>query len=286
MDPKAIITQAIKKYNPSHIICLFSGGYDSMCMTHLVHSYKWDIPLLVYAIDTQLSADGWRNYVDSTAHSFGWYFDIYDSISGFKEFVKLVKKHGCPYTPGSHSAVYNRLKDRAIEQMLRDHKTYRPDKLKYKHKRYDKILFLTGIRQSESIKRSKLKSPIQRKSERSAAVFANPIFYWSEEDLLKYHVENDLPTNPFYDTVGGSGDCQCNFLNFINLETLKKHSPNLAKGNVALIDSISRQYHNYGWDEKGKNSYKQKSDTYLCSNCDRTVKDREAVDLAMLRLMF
>jgi len=62
-----------------------------------------------------------------------------------------------------------------------------------------------------------------------------------------YRVEHSLPDNPFYNTVKGSGDCQCNWGNFIDLPTLKYYSPILASGNVEMIDNISRVEHGYGW---------------------------------------
>lgn len=289
-QPKEIIKSAIDRWNPSHIICLYSGGYDSLVTTHLSWRIQneFNLPMYVYSIDTQLSADGWRDYAQTVANRFKWRFDIYDNMSGFFEYLIWVLINGQPRTPNAHKKVYNRLKGRAIAQMLKDHKRKRPDKTKNRqNKRYDKVLFLSGIRQSESEERGKLESPINRAGN-SNAVFANPIFYWEESDLLEYRTEHDLPFNPFYETVGGSGDCQCNWGLFISLLKLIKYSPNLAKGNVSIIHELSRQFHGYGWDGKSTDLDNQMSmfdgtfedDSefeklpFLCAGCSRSKSPR------------
>lgn len=278
MEPKQIIENAIEEWNPSQIICLYSGGNDSLVMTHLVHTFDLPLPVYVYSIDTLLSADGWRDYVCSVADKFGWIHDIYTNKKGFEEFVEWVGNNGCPYTEVGHERVYNRLKDRVIFDILRDHKMHRPDKPKrWQHKKFDKLLFLSGIRKYESRKRMELENPIQRRG-LSSAIFANPIFYWKDSDVIKYKVDYNLPQNPFYDTIGGSGDCQCNWGNFIEVEDVKKHSPNLYK-KIKYINELSLLRKGWGYDTRpdvdGKideEEIKNLVSPFLCQNCSRSKK--------------
>lgn len=266
MTPLEIINTAIADWNPSTIVCLYSGGYDSLCATHLVHSFGLGLPVLVYSIDTKLSADGWSNYVSAVARQYKWNHHVYDNEKGFNEYKEWVTEYGCPYSDAGHNRAYNRLKDRGIDAILKKHKLHN----------HDKVLFVSGIRKAESFKRSKLTDPIQRKGEMNA-IFANPLFWWTDNDVLNYRVDNDLPDNPFYKTVGGSGDCQCNWGRFITLRKLARHSPVLAAGNVAAIDEISRRYHGYGWDgtPEGQQELIEMDEDegsvspFLCSNCSR-----------------
>ncbi len=260
-----IIRTAIKTWKPTAIISLFSGGYDSLTTTHLAHAL--DFRPTVYAINTKMSADGWHDYVFSVAAAYSWKFSIYDNQKGFLEWVEWVRLNGCPYSREGHHKTYNRLKGRGIEAILKRHKGHY----------YNKVLFLSGIRQSESKEREKLTKPINRLG-KSNAIYVNPIFYWSHDDVLEYRLKHNLPTNPFYETVGGSGDCQCNWGQFITLPALARHSPRLAEGNVALIDEISRENHGYGWDEEpGRRLFNsaeidegQFTSPFLCSNCSRS----------------
>ncbi|NIS53106.1 MAG: phosphoadenosine phosphosulfate reductase family protein [Phycisphaerae bacterium] len=263
-----LISEAIDRFDPSHVILAISGGYDSLCMAHYVHeNIKFDKPLLTYAIDTQMAADGWREWIDSVAHGFGWKFDIYHNTHGWKQYQKWVKRFGQPTTKTGHKRAYARLKDRAFDAMTKHHKTIRTDR----------ILYLTGIRAEESSARSKLQ-PINGGINKSTS-YCNPVFYWTNKQILAYRIEHDIPINPFYETVGGSGDCQCNWGKFITLRKLQKYSPKLAAGNVAIIDRISKEYHGYGWDGdivgQGKIFEDFEDDgemcsPFLCEGCSRS----------------
>jgi 3'-phosphoadenosine 5'-phosphosulfate sulfotransferase (PAPS reductase)/FAD synthetase len=271
MTPEQIVNQAIEEHDPSHVILAISGGYDSLCMAHYIHTHMTlDRPLLTYAIDTLISADGWREWICDVADSYGWRFDIYTNRHGWNQCRQWVSDWGNPYSVSGHKRAYNRLKGRAFDAMLRDHKTHR----------HDRILFLTGIRQMERggrSERANLQSPYSPRT--GAAVWANPLFYWSDDDILRYRIENELPVNPFYETVGGSGDCQCNWGRFITLRKLQKFSPQLAAGRVAEIDRLSKEGHGYGWDGTPANQQELFADfedggeacsPFLCAGCSRS----------------
>lgn len=268
--PQEILDKTIAEWNPVAIICAYSGGYDSLVCTHLVHKLNipQNIPLMVYSIDTKLSADGWVDFVKIIANGFGWNHHVYDNQAGFDEYVKWVKAAGCPYSLEGHKRAYNRLKDRAFSAILKLHKG---DDI------HNKVLFVSGVRKYESKEREKLENPINRRGSTNA-IFCNPLFYWTDDEVFEYRMEHELPENPFYNTVGGSGDCQCNWGRFIPLRRLKKHSPNLASGNVAMVDKISRELHGYGWDgmPEGQTELPFLADEddgiispFLCTNCSR-----------------
>ncbi|MCP5016914.1 MAG: phosphoadenosine phosphosulfate reductase family protein [Ketobacter sp.] len=264
-QPSQIIGEAIEQWKPAAIIAAYSGGYDSMCMTHYVlNNIKTDVD--IWAIDTKLSSDGWLDWVISTGGVLGGDVNVYDNEEGFNEYKGWVEAHGQPYTKLMHSRAYRRLKDTAFATLLK----------KYKKGWRDKVLFLSGIRADESPERSQY-NPVNRRG-KSNAIFANPIFYWTKQDIFNYRMAHELPINPFYETVGGSGDCQCNWGKFITLRKLKQHSPNLAAGNVARIDELSKRFHGYGWDMTPSNQCEMFEDfeddgemtsPFLCSGCSR-----------------
>jgi 3'-phosphoadenosine 5'-phosphosulfate sulfotransferase (PAPS reductase)/FAD synthetase len=239
MNPQTILTNAILKWQPKSLVSLYSGGYDSAVTTHLLHTLDTHgLPIQVAAIDTQLAADGWREYVQSVADNQGWDFKIYKSDKAWSQFLTLVIHKGCPKSRKMHTYVFQKLKGRIIEAIHMDKKSHRNDK----------TLFISGMRRAESPFRKEA-AEVDRIGH-SNRIFAAPIVHWSQEDCDLYRIENGLPDNPFYGTVKGSGDCQCNWGDFITLDTLRKHSPKLAGGNVALIDKLSRDLHGFGWDSR------------------------------------
>lgn len=279
-QPQQILTEAIETWKPRQIVCLFSGGYDSMCATHLAHRLDTHgIPMATWSIDTKLSADGWIDYVGGVAEELAFNdYHIYSNDKGFAQFCESVRVTGCPRNISGHTYAYQKLKERAIDAM---HMIYKKDPS-------DKTLFISGMRRAESQRRAK--SQEYERVGKSNKIFVAPIVYWTDLEVARYRIENDLPDNPFYDTVKGSGDCQCNWGNFLTLGELQMRSPILASGNVAIIDRLSRDNHGYGWD--GTSEY-QKSlfddtelDTpFLCTNCSRKDGKHKAAEfVAMQRL--
>lgn len=266
MNPLQIINDAIAQWQPSSIIIAYSGGYDSMVLAHAATRLKSDgkisLPISTWAIDTKLSADGWVDWIKSTSPQLGQAVNVYDNQAGFDEYFEWVSEYGNPYTNEMHKRAYRRLKDTAFSALLK----------MYKKSWTDKILFLSGIRAAESTKRASY-DPINRRG-KSNAIFANPLFDWSDEEMLTYRIEFELPENPFYETVGGSGDCQCNWGRFITLARLKMHSPDLAGGNVNRLDKVGLP-HGYHWDGQPANQMQLLPDEemcspFLCDGCSRS----------------
>lgn len=279
-SPQQILSTAILEWRPKSLVSLYSGGYDSADTTHLLHRLDTHgLPIKVAAIDTQLAADGWREYITAVADEQGWDFKIYESQKAWQQFLKQIKDYGCPRTRAMHTHVFNLLKGRVIEAIHMSMKELlrrsQPHLTKGQVRRA-KTLFISGMRRAESAFR-KDASEVQRIGH-SNRIFAAPIVHWSQEDCDLYRVENGLPDNPFYETVKGSGDCQCNWGDFITLDTLRKYSPKLAQGNVALIDKLSRDLHGFGWDSRDVEAQlclfedvepAQLTDPFLCQGCSR-----------------
>lgn len=266
-EPQHILSEAIELYKPVQVVCLYSGGYDSLCATHLAHRLDTHgVPMAVWSIYTNLAADGWREYVSQVATELDFAkFSIYDNVKGFEQFTEFVRLCGAPYSRAGHKHAYRRLKDRAISAIH----------MLYKVNRHDKTLFLSGMRRAESRDRKDADEYHQEK--KSSKCFVSPLVHWSDEDIASYRIDHDLPDNPFYSTVKGSGDCQCNWGNFIKRHQLRRYSPKLEAGNVAMLDKLSKENHGYGWDEVPPNPHQpslfdEDDSTFLCSNCSRVDK--------------
>ena len=231
-----------------------------------------DLPVSCWAIDTKLSADGWLDWIKNTSPAIGMDVNVFDNQAGFESYLDWVAEYGNPYTKTGHKRAYRRLKDDGFAALLRDNKK----------SWHDKILFLSGIRAAESDERSKY-NPINRRGD-SNAIFANPVFDWSDEEMLAYRIEYELPENPFYETVGGSGDCQCNWGRFITLARLKMYSPILADGNVRKLDETGLS-HGYHWDGQPANQMQLLPDEemcspFLCDGCSRAKTPKPGMNKA------
>jgi 3'-phosphoadenosine 5'-phosphosulfate sulfotransferase (PAPS reductase)/FAD synthetase len=98
--------------------------------------------------------------------------------------------------PFHHRKMYNRLKERALELAMREHKKGW----------YDKVLLITGVRLEESTRRMGTVQPINKKGSQT---WVAPIVHFSSSDKNKYISENNLPRNEVVDLLHMSGECLC-----------------------------------------------------------------------------
>ena len=73
------------------------------------------------------------------------------------------------------------------------------------HPRSARVLFLSGIRRAESRRRSK-REAISRAPGR-AAVFACPLIDWSNQEMLGYRRQHEIPESPAAALLFRSGEC-------------------------------------------------------------------------------
>lgn len=98
---------------------------------------------------------------------------------------------------GQHGKAYSRLKERRIEELLRQ--------TKQGHPRRSAVLFLSGIRRAESRRRSK-REPF---TERGSAKFCNPLIDWTAVEVAEYRRRFKLPVSDVAALLHRSGECNC-----------------------------------------------------------------------------
>jgi 3'-phosphoadenosine 5'-phosphosulfate sulfotransferase (PAPS reductase)/FAD synthetase len=185
-----IMDRAIHQYQPTHVIALFSGGHDSRVVTEVAAMHP-SFSKVVH-IDTTIGIEETHDYVIETVNSKGWDCQEYTPPVSYEQ---ICIENGMP-GPGSHRFCYIRLKERCLEQVLRDHKK----------KISDKIMFITGVRLSESKRRMGNVQEIQKEK---AKIWTAPILHFTDEDKNEFMQEHSIKRNPVVDTINMSGECLC-----------------------------------------------------------------------------
>jgi 3'-phosphoadenosine 5'-phosphosulfate sulfotransferase (PAPS reductase)/FAD synthetase len=98
---------------------------------------------------------------------------------------------------GQHGKAYSRLKERRIEELLRQ--------TKQGHPRRSAVLFLSGIRRAESRRRAK-REPF---TERGSAKFCNPLIDWTATEVAEHRRRFELPVSDVAALLHRSGECNC-----------------------------------------------------------------------------
>ncbi|MGN6216541.1 MAG: phosphoadenosine phosphosulfate reductase domain-containing protein [Solirubrobacterales bacterium] len=236
-DPDELVAEAKARWQPIKTYCLFSGGGDSGVLAHRLRDHYdalfyidtgtaiptvekivgvedhirafaalLDKPLTIRrsgdAYRTMVLGDGlwWKRF--RAAARLRPSLTVEQMIAEDRRAGRRASKvygqapQGFP-GPGQHGKAYSRLKERRIEEILRE--------TKRGSSRFSSVLFLSGIRRAESRRRSKRK-PL---TERGSAKFCNPLIDWTAEQMAGYRDRFDLPTSDVAALTHRSGECNC-----------------------------------------------------------------------------
>ena len=200
-DPDDLVRRAKEGHKPIRTFCLFSGGNDSLVTAHRCRDHYDE---LIF-IDTGTAAPGVEEWVlqcaaklDKPLRILRQDFDAYRLLvlGGTDWKGREWHVRGFP-GPAQHGRAYNRLKERPLEQLLRE--------TKEGHHRSARVMALTGIRRAESARRAK-RHPINRKG---SMVFVNPLIDWTSHDMARYRREQNLGQSDVAALLHRSGECNC-----------------------------------------------------------------------------
>ena len=213
---RRIVLEAVAEFKPIKVIAAFSGGNDSIVSSHFAIT-EFLAPIL--HCDTGIGLQKTRDHVDAVANRFGWELRVERTklegrtatttdamlpragwLNGKTAYEEFVLNFGFP-GPGGHPRMYQRLKERAIKQYVRELKEGTP--------RGSKVLIISGIRSDESAIRAGYKRAIQEDPAWKAMVWINPFYWNTAAEFEMYRQEFGLPRNPCKDKVGISGECLC-----------------------------------------------------------------------------
>lgn len=272
-----IIINAIRKYNPKKILLLFSGGHDSLCSTHFSAAFLDSLGLdfTVYHGNTGIGIRQTKEYVHKICSEQDWKLYIGDAGNAYE---KQVAKYGFP-GPQSHKFMYIMLKERPL-------KKYVIHSCKSSPYSREKILLITGIRQSESRIRMGYKDFVKKDG---SSVWLAPIFYWTESDSENYMAKNELPRNPVKDLICISGECLCGaFAGNEEWTEIKSSFPEAAVEIERLHKIAIGNGKPWGWASSPTKYYKHnprgQMDMFMCIGCEE--KKFENADPASTAVRF
>ena len=172
---------------------LYSGGNDS---TILAHMMRGRADYAVHA-NTTIGVEDTRQFVRDTCQA--WGLDLIERTAP-QSYRDLVLERGFP-GPAMHFKMYQRLKERALDQVRSELITDR---------RRQRVLFIAGRRRAESKRRTNI--PLWETD--GSAIWASPLAMWTKEDMGVYRAiaardGDPVPFNSVSDALGMSGECLC-----------------------------------------------------------------------------
>jgi 3'-phosphoadenosine 5'-phosphosulfate sulfotransferase (PAPS reductase)/FAD synthetase len=296
-SPNSLIAEAWRRWEPVRTICLYSGGNDSSVLAHrCMHSYDE----LLY-VDTGLAVPGVEDHVRRFADWLGKPLVIRRSRDAYRTMVlgddlwwerfeeergwnpeitigQMIKQgkgkrlprerygsppHGFP-GPGQHRSAFINLKERRFAERMRE--------VKQGHPRTASVLFLSGVRKAESVRRAKV--PALTRPQGKSFRYCSALIDWSDQDMLDYRERHELPESDVAALLHRSGECQCGAFADAKAERAMIQSlwPEWWATTIAPLEAEAKRrgirYCEWGgYDLEGNQAGKQEGDAGLCQSC-------------------
>jgi|SRR6056300_299038 3'-phosphoadenosine 5'-phosphosulfate sulfotransferase (PAPS reductase)/FAD synthetase len=261
VDGKKVVDEAVnhvvKELNkPIYgIVAAFSGGDDSIVVTHFANEYLDDC--CTFNADTMTGLKPTRDHIDKCIETYKWTSEIIQATAegmpgesgtesnkfvrdnwreGETAYEEYVLNHGFG-GPAMHPRMFQRLKERPLMKLRR--------KLA-NGERGGRVIVISGVRHDESAIRAGYKRAWQDVP-KQGLTWVNPFYYRTAEDFALYRDEFGLPRNPVKQRCGISGECCCGtFGSKDEREAYKQIDPVFHKY-LADLETKVRERFPWGW---------------------------------------
>lgn len=270
--PEQILTIAEDSFEPSHKFVLFSGGDGSTTMMDWVWKNS---PIKLDAavhINTGIGVEETHEFVRKYCADNN--IPLIEKSAPEGEYERLCYEYGVP-GPGMHWQAYRYLKDRQVEDLVRE---FRGEK--EKGTALKPVMLITGVRRGDSTRRMGTTRPIK---ERKGQLWVAPLIDWTTSEFHTYREQHNVPHNEVADVMHMSWECACGaFGSRDELQMLKVFYPKTA----ALIETGERmaraggQHAVWGTRPPGIRRRRQprRDDMDLCANCIGTDNEQRYED--------
>ncbi len=246
------IRAAIEEHDPVKVFALVSGGYDSTTAAHLSATHGPRVDAIVH-VNTGIGVEQTRDHVRRFAVALG--LPLIEKFPP-RRYEDLVMQYGFP-GPAAHRYMYSWLKERALREVRRE----------AQQGMRRRVVFLTGVRSSESLRRMGRVEPVKRDGN---TVWVAPIRDFTKPDVLTYQARYSLPPNAAVTALGMSGECLCGaFSRPGELDRIAAHFPEVA----ARIRRLESAAHEAGvksshWGPQSSRNIRE-SVGPMCSGCQQ-----------------
>lgn len=211
------IDEACTEFGCSKVFALFSGGDDSLASLLVAREH----PRFVAAVhcNTGIGVEATREYVHETCRALHCPLLEYKATENKQAngkpdpqvYEEMVLTYGFPGpTKFGHGKMYNRLKERSLRRLRREHTA-----------KDERVVFASGCRSDESVRRMGNSERIHKEGN---VVWTNHIMDWTKTDTMLFRESYRVERNPVARLICKSGECLCGgFGNEGELEELLLH---------------------------------------------------------------
>lgn len=226
-----ILKAAIKRYNPTHIVSMVSGGTDSAASHNLLKELGIKVDFVLHG-NTRTGIPETTQFV---IDHYGKTDDVVIADAGNAYEQYLMRKGFFGVGRGAHNKAFRILKAGPFRKALSKH--IRQGRRGYR------IMMINGARKYESKNREKNLKMLKRDPAAQNNIWVNPLHFWTNEEKDEYVKTRQITINPVAKALCRSGECMCgtmqskaarveaaaiypnwgNWLDELEAEVVKKH---------------------------------------------------------------
>ena len=242
---RGILETAIDMHSPKHIFGLFSGGHDSVTVTHFAARALCERLTGVVHINTGIGIPQTRKYVRGISKYFNWNLIEYKATENVNAkgdpdpmiYEELVIRLGFPGAFG-HGMMYNRLKERQLRRLARD----------FDITPKEPMILISGCRKEESTRRMGTTKEIDAQGR---TIWVAPFANMTALDCADYMERENIPRNIVKDTLHMSGECLCGaFAHPGELAEIEMWYPKTAAHIKRIEKKVRKAGFPWGWEEQ------------------------------------
>ena len=244
-EARGILETAIELHSPKHIFGLFSGGHDSVTVTHFAARALRERMTGVVHINTGIGIPETREYVREICKLYFWDLLEYKATENVNAkgapdpmiYEDIVMKDGFPGAY-AHRFMYVKLKERQLNRLARD----------YGATPKTPIMLISGCRKEESTRRMGTTKEIDAQGR---TIWVAPFANMTALDCAEYMKREDIPRNQVKDLLHQSGECLCGaFAHPGELAEIEMWFPKTAAHIRRIEERVRAAGFPWGWEEK------------------------------------
>ncbi len=271
-EARQIMESAIAEFKPDAIIPLFSGGHDSLSVTHFAFSHEFLGRYMTTAahIDTGIGIPDTQKFVIDTCGRYGWPLKIYRAMENTKSdgtpdpqnYEDIVVKNGFPGA-FAHRFMYIKLKERQVNRLVRE------------YKQHGKVMLISGCRKQESTRRMGTVEPIKVDGN---TVWCAPFTNMSALQVSEYVTVNNIQRNMVKDLLHMSGECLCGaFAHKGELKEIECWYPEVAARIRRIEAKVKAAGFPWGWEDSPPKWWLEKNEADEYGQSEMFASERDEV---------
>lgn len=233
---REILSEAVERFSPTHIVSMVSGGRDSAASNAVAQELGLKIDLIIHG-NTRCGIPDTSEFVERHYGNLGVDFEVSDAGSAYEDYV--LRKGFFGKGIGAHGFSYRVLKATPFRKTI--------SRCIRKGRRNIRILLINGARKDESENRKKNLSMFRRDPAAPGNIWVNPIHNWTAHNRDDFLESQSIPINPVTKLLCRSGECMCGTM---QTEAERKEAALFYPEWGRWMDDLeteAKRLHGFGW---------------------------------------